>query len=125
MRTNEIHIFVVALLVACSREQDAPPADDTTAGGVDTSGNPSTTLESTVGDPTGDVSSGGSEGSTGPSETGTTGEECLGPDGCWACEPDSNAQLLNRCTDAVCEPFENTPERLPLLGRDGSLPPIP
>ena len=34
-------------------------------------------------------------------------------------------QVLNRCSDADCEPFENTPERLPLLEQDGSLPPIP
>lgn len=29
------------------------------------------------------------------------------------------------CTDATCEPFPNTPERLPLLEADGALPPIP
>lgn len=50
---------------------------------------------------------------------------CLGLDGCWDCEPGSSAELLDRCTDAACEPFANTADRLPLLGDDGELPPIP
>ena len=58
----------------------------------------------------------------GGSETGT---DCEGPDGCWNCAPTDPLQILNGCTDATCDAFPNTPERLPLLERDGSLPPIP
>lgn len=54
-----------------------------------------------------------------------TGDACAGPEGCYDCEPTEPAQILNHCTDANCEPFPNTQERLPLLGADGSLPPIP
>jgi hypothetical protein len=48
-----------------------------------------------------------------------------GPDGCYGCAPTTPTQVLNACTDATCEPFPNTRERLPLLEADGALPPIP
>jgi hypothetical protein len=54
-----------------------------------------------------------------------TGDACQGPDGCFDCEPTDSIELTNACTDATCEPFANTPERLPLLQRDGELPPLP
>ena len=74
-------------------------------------------------DPPGDGTDTGSD--TGPGEetvdgTGTdTGEaQCVE-------EPIEPVELLNGCTDATCEPFANTPERLPRLNADGSLPPLP
>jgi hypothetical protein len=59
----------------------------------------------------------------GGGETGTSGDG----DGDGACveQPVSPVELLNACTDAVCEPFANTKQRLPLLRDDGSLPPLP
>ena len=39
--------------------------------------------------------------------------------------PTKPAELLNACTDATCAPFPNTVERLPLIGPDGKLPPLP
>lgn len=58
--------------------------------------------------------------------TGETGDdECVGDQGCFSCEPATSVELLNACTDAGCQPFQNTPERLPLLEPDGSLPPLP
>lgn len=63
------------------------------------------------------------DGSTSDSEeTGVTddgtGEPCVE-------DPQEPVELLNACSDASCEPFANTPERLPLLEADGSLPPLP
>lgn len=82
-------------LLGCPRDQDAPAAGTTSA-------------DSTAGD-----------------ESGTTDGACVGPAGCYDCAPSNGEQVLNRCTDATCEPFANTVERLPLLGADGALPPIP
>ena len=50
---------------------------------------------------------------------------CDGPNGCYNCKPTTPVQVLNACTDASCEPFANTKERLPLLNEDGTLPPLP
>jgi hypothetical protein len=89
---------LTVLLFACAGDEATPPTDDD------------------VGDGDGDDAT----------ETGDeTGDECQGPDGCFACEPTNATELSNACTDASCEPFANTPERLPLLERDGSLPPLP
>jgi hypothetical protein len=55
----------------------------------------------------------------------TEGGECEGPDGCYDCPPTQHVHVINACTDASCEPFPNTKERLPLLNDDGSLPPLP
>ncbi|MBC8067114.1 MAG: hypothetical protein IAG13_02175 [Deltaproteobacteria bacterium] len=107
-------VGLALVLLGCPRDQDAPPQDDTSTGSADTTQTNPNTLDSTVTDPT-------SEGN----DSGTTGSECLGADGCYACDPEDSVQLLNHCTDADCEPFANTPTRLPLLGRDGSLPAIP
>lgn len=68
--------------------------------------------------------------STGEEDTGTatndpTGGECVGPNGCFSCPPTKSEELLNACSDATCEPFANTKERLPKLDDDGTLPPLP
>jgi hypothetical protein len=121
-----VHVFALVLgVLACGRDQDAPPEDDTTTGAPsDSSGpEPSTTTPTTT--TVGSDSTGVVDDSSGGSDSGTTGEGCMGPDGCYDCEPTQSEQLLNHCTDASCEPFPNTPERLPLIGRDGSLPAIP
>lgn len=94
MRAHAI-VCMLALLLGCPREQDAPPGNDT---------EPSET--------------------EGASESGT-GDGCLGAEGCYACEPIESEQLLDYCTDANCEPFADTPERLSLLLPDGSRPPTP
>jgi hypothetical protein len=124
-RNSTIIVGLALVLLGCARDQDAPPQDDTGSGGVDTTGNTNpTTLDTTVTDPTSD-GSGDPDTTAGSSESGTTGEQCLGAQGCYACDPENGVQLLNHCTDASCEPFPNTVERLPLLERDGSLPAIP
>lgn len=106
MRLHAISLLLLSVL-GCARDQDAPPGDDTTG----------TTAPATTG---GDDSTGGVD------DSGTSGgNECVGADGCYACEPQTSEQLLDRCTEAQCEPFSLTPERLPLLAGDGSLPPIP
>jgi hypothetical protein len=53
-----------------------------------------------------------------------TGEECVGEDGCFACDPVEQADWLNACTDAACVPFDNG-RIADLLEEDGSLPPVP
>lgn len=117
-------IFAVLAIGGCPRDQDTPPEHDTSTSNAsnDTSGtatlttSPTSTTQGT--EESGPVDTSGSE--------STTGEvDCLGPMDCWNCDPVEPEQLLNHCTNADCEPFENTPERLPLLERDGSLPPIP
>ena len=69
----------------------------------------------------------------GPSSTGTggggggsgsTSTGCDGPDGCFACEPDSQVEFLNACTDAACIPYDNG-QLEGLLLEDGSVPPVP
>lgn len=116
------------LLFACTTPQDEPPADPDTgtdAGDDDDDGNPSSADDDdddgsgTDDDTTGDTNS------TVDTTAGDTGEECLGENDCWNCTPRTSEQLLNHCTDATCEPFEDSAKRLPLLERDGSLPPLP
>ena len=104
---------VLPLLFACAGNEATPPNDDDVG---DNTGTDATGTDSGTSDATDDTST----------ETATdTGEDCVGPDGCFACEPSSSIELTNACTDATCEPFANTPERLPLLERDGGLPPLP
>lgn len=57
-----------------------------------------------------------------PDSTGTAG--CVGPDGCFSCEPETPVEILNACTDAECVPYDNT-QLQGLLEEDGSLPPVP
>jgi hypothetical protein len=103
--------------IACAGEEAIPPTGDEDTGDGDTGDGD--------GDPgDGDGDTGDGDGDPGDGD-GDTGDECIGPDGCFACEPTNSIQITNACTDATCEAFENTQARLPLLERDGSLPPLP
>jgi hypothetical protein len=50
-------------------------------------------------------------------------EGCSGPSGCFSCTPTNESQILSRCTDTVCMPFDN--KRLTLMGENGALRPLP
>ena len=63
-------------------------------------------------------------GGGGAGGSGSTGTGCVGPDGCYACAPDAQAEFLNACTDAACIPYDNT-QLEGLLLEDGSVPPVP
>lgn len=68
----------------------------------------------------------GDESNDGETGDGDGDEEGDGDgDGECVTDPSTSVELLNACTDAACDPFPNTPERLPLLEADGSLPPLP
>jgi hypothetical protein len=49
---------------------------------------------------------------------------CEGPDGCYACAPETQVQFLEACTDAECIPYDNA-QLEGLLEEDGSVPPVP
>ncbi|MDB4946598.1 MAG: hypothetical protein JWP97_6132 [Labilithrix sp.] len=49
---------------------------------------------------------------------------CNGPAGCFACEPVSELDFLNACTDGSCTPFDNV-ARLPLYKAGQPLPAVP
>lgn len=73
------------------------------------------------------AASSGTDAGTGGSTatgTGTGGEDCVGPDGCFSCEPSAQAELLNACTDSACIPYDNG-QLEGLLLEDGSVPPVP
>lgn len=123
--------LAVGLVGACSNEQVQPPGDDTddpATSATPTSNPTATDPGTTTEDPTGTSTSEGSttDDPTDP-PTSTTGDpaECETPEGCWSCPPTTHKQHLNACTDATCEPFPNTKDRLPLLKDDGTLPPLP
>ena len=40
--------------------------------------------------------------------TTTSSGGCEGPDGCYACPPQTQVQFLEACTDAECIPYDNT-----------------
>lgn len=63
-------------------------------------------------------------GGAGGGGSASTSTGCVGPDGCWACEPESQAEILNACTDAACIPYDNA-QLEGLLLEDGSVPPVP
>ena len=65
-----------------------------------------------------------STGAGGGGAGGSTSTGCEGPDGCFACEPDSQVEFLNACTDAACIPYDNG-QLEGLLLEDGSVPPVP
>lgn len=122
--------LAVGLLGACSGEQVEPPGDtDDPATSADPTGASSSTSGTTTEDPTtGGTSTDGSTTDEPSNPTiDTTGDpaECETPEGCWSCLPNTHTQHLNACTDATCEPFPNTKDRLPLLNEDGTLPPLP
>jgi hypothetical protein len=50
-------------------------------------------------------------------------DECVGPNGCWACTPTTNDQFLNACS-STCISFDQT-RLTSLLAADGGLPPLP
>jgi len=116
-RLAAIHRLVLAgallpalvLATGCPGNEEQPPvADGEDVGDTDPGEDTDTTGSDTEpGDETAE--------STG-SDTGS--EQCVE-------EPTEPVELLNGCTDATCEPFANTPERLPRLNADGSLPPLP
>ncbi len=54
---------------------------------------------------------------------GDASDECVGPNGCWACTPTTNDQFLNAC-GGQCVTFDTT-RVTPFLTADGSLPPLP
>lgn len=124
-------LFVVITAVACAREQDEPPAQDET-GSADDDGDDDGDDDDGTG-MTADDDADDDDGPTDPSGIDSsdddggseTGVDCEGPDGCWNCAPTDPMQILNACTDSQCDAFSNTADRLPLLERDGSLPPIP
>ena len=103
-------VFSTSLLCACTPDESTPPTGD-----GDT-GNATETTDNATDDGTDDATDDGTDDGT---------DECIGPDGCFACEPTDSAELTNACTDASCDPFPNTVERLPLLEPDGGLPPLP
>jgi hypothetical protein len=128
MSRVRISLFMLAL-VGCPAQSEDVPTDLSTTGdettgtatittsvtSVDTTA--TTAPETTVADST--------DTTDGPDDTTTTGgPECFGEDDCWNCAPTNTNQLLNHCTDAECSPFDNV-ARLPLLNRDGTLPPLP
>lgn len=68
-------------------------------------------------EPPGNDDTTGDDDTTGATDE-TGGEPCVE-------DPKDPVEILNACSDATCEPFANTKERLPLLKDDGSLPPLP
>jgi hypothetical protein len=48
---------------------------------------------------------------------------CIGPNGCFACTPNNESEILSHCTDSTCVPFDNN--RLMLMGSDSALRPLP
>ena len=101
---QQIIALSLALLAACSGPQAEPTSDSNATTGTTEAASTSTAMPTTGGD---------------------TDASCDGPEGCYACEPGEPAQVLNHCTDAACQPFPNTSQRLPLLRMDGTLPPVP
>ncbi len=90
--------------LACPGDEATPPTGEEDTDSGDGDGDP--------GDGDGDPGDG-------------DGDDCLGPNDCFACEPTTSIEIINACTDATCEAFDNSPARLPLLERDGTLPPLP
>jgi hypothetical protein len=113
MRAN---ITIVALLLCafaagCERENPGPPdAGPRDAGSRE--------------DDAGNLD-GGPLTDAGPFDAGPDAGSCEGEDGCWSCAPTTSVHFLNRCTDAICDPFPVTQARLPLLRADGTVPPLP
>jgi hypothetical protein len=52
-----------------------------------------------------------------------TAPACTGPAGCFSCTPSDESEILSRCTDSLCVPFDN--KRLTLMADDGALRPLP
>lgn len=102
-------LFLGALLAlnACSSESNPTPPNNTFK--VD-SGVPSDT-----GAPDTDV----------VVDTGVPDANCFADGGCFACEPKTNEQFLNRCSGSQCSKFDDK-TRIPSSVWDGgALPPMP
>jgi hypothetical protein len=98
MRLHRTIALSLTLLTACPGPQSEPTRDSETTAPTQT---------------------------TGSASEPTSGDACVEADGCYACEPQEPAHLLNHCTTASCQPFANTRDRLPRLMPDGALPPLP
>lgn len=64
--------------------------------------------------------------STSVPDVGSTADavaSCTSPNGCFACTPSNESEILSHCTDSTCVPFDNN--RLMLRGSDGALRPLP
>jgi Cys-rich repeat protein len=74
----------------------------------------------------GGMSTSSASSSSSSSSSGTTCDVDGGIQGggCFDCEPTSNAELLNHCTDSQCFPFDNA-KRIEALADGGKLPPLP
>lgn len=105
--TSSLLLSALVVVPGCPGGEEQPPVAD----GDEADTEPG----SDTGVDTGSGSGSGDDTETGPD---TGGEQCVE-------EPTDAVGLLNGCTDATCEPFANTPERLPRLEADGSLPPLP
>jgi hypothetical protein len=119
IHTLAIHRLVLAgslllptlvLATGCPGNEEQPPVAD--GEGSDTGPGENTGTTGTDTEPGDETAE-----STG-TDTDTGEEQCVE-------EPTDPVELLNGCTDATCEPFANTPDRLPRLNTDGSLPPLP
>ena len=55
--------------------------------------------------------------------TETDAAVCVGPNGCFSCEPVETDDFLDACTDGSCFAFDNV-ARLPRFN-NGTLPPLP
>lgn len=117
--TFRLLAITAALAVGCTPEQLEPPTTTTQSSEPQTGSTTTNAGSTTDQAPTGTTTDDPTGGSTG------TPQDCEGPNGCFDCPPTKPAELLNACSDATCEPFSNTQERLPLLNDDGSLPPLP
>jgi hypothetical protein len=125
-------------LQACGDDDSGPtPSDNggdsgSSKGGKDGGGG-GTGGKTTKNDGGGGSSGKGSAGKDGggkdaaPADGGVTdgggGGDCMGKDGCYSCEPKTNDQILNHCTEATCQGFDNS--TLMALLKDGGLPPLP
>jgi hypothetical protein len=67
--------------------------------------------------------SGGSSGKGGSGgSAGAAGSDCKGATDCFCSTPTTNEEFLNHCTEATCNPFDNS--KLTKI-KDGKLPAIP
>ena len=142
--TNKLNLLGLALVIALSSsalhgcgddDNESPSGDDDggTAGKGGKGGSSASAGKGGAGGKSGSGASAGKGGASGKGGSGgkggaagsdeDAGMSCEGEKGCYACEPKSDEQYLNACTDAVCNVYDNS--KLKKLGSDGKLPPIP
>jgi hypothetical protein len=119
MRNITIAIGIAAFALACNRTEELPPDSGprVDANVIADSGPPDAGSDS---GPELDAGPSDAGSDAGPSDGGT---ECTDPTGCWLCAPDTQDRLLNHCTTALCQGFDNR-ARLPLF-TGPELPPLP